>query len=64
MSLMEDGSVLAEGDIPNDDVYVIEFDATEDAITAIRLEVLPDESLPGGGPGGSKWSLRGRFRSL
>ncbi|MFP6616833.1 MAG: DUF1549 domain-containing protein, partial [Candidatus Hydrogenedentota bacterium] len=61
MSLLEDGSVLAEGDIPNDDVYVIEFDATEDAITAIRLEVLPDESLPGGGPGRGTILAEGDF---
>lgn len=51
LELIEDGSVLATEDIPNDDTYEVEFETGGAPITAIRLEVLPHESLPGGGPG-------------
>lgn len=51
MRLLDDGSVLATGDIPNDDIYEISFDTGGQPVTALRLEVLPHESLPGGGPG-------------
>ncbi len=46
-----DGSVLARGDKPNNDVYEVDLDGTFDGSTALRLEVLPDASLPDGGPG-------------
>jgi mono/diheme cytochrome c family protein len=46
-----DHAVLVKGDNPNQNVYTIEADVKLDTITAIRLEVLPDESLPAGGPG-------------
>jgi mono/diheme cytochrome c family protein len=48
---LDDGSVLATGDIPNRDFYSVELDPGAEPITAIRLEVLPDDSLPGRGPG-------------
>ncbi len=51
LTVQPDGSVLASGDKPNNDVYEIDLPATFDGITAIRLEVLPDPSLPEGGPG-------------
>jgi hypothetical protein len=46
-----DGSILARGDKPNNDVY--EIGLTDDVVgaTALRLEVLPDPSLPDDGPG-------------
>jgi hypothetical protein len=53
LTVLEDGSVLAGGDIPNNDTYVVELPLPEalEQITALRLEVLPHESLPAGGPG-------------
>ncbi len=51
MDVLDDGSVLATGDIPNDDTYTIELPLNDLPVSAIRLEVLPHESLPGGGPG-------------
>ncbi len=49
--LEEDGVVFAGGDTSKHDVYTLEFPASGEAITSIRLEALPDERLPGGGPG-------------
>ena len=51
LELLEDGSILATGDVPNDDVYTIDLALSEQALTGLRLEVLPDASLPGNGPG-------------
>ncbi len=53
LTVQPDGSVLATGDKPNNDVYTVELDADPKGkpITAIRLEVLTDPSLPEGGPG-------------
>ncbi len=51
LTLQPDGSILAGGDITKSDVYSLKFDAKLKAVTALRLEVLPHESLPGGGPG-------------
>ncbi len=51
MTVQPDGSVLASGDKPNNDVYTVELTTDLKGITAIRLEVLTDPSLPEGGPG-------------
>ncbi len=51
LTVLPDGSVLASGDKPNNDVYTVELTADLKGITAIRLEVLTDPSLPEGGPG-------------
>ncbi len=51
MTVQPDGSVLASGDKPNNDVYTVELSTDLKGITAIRLEVLTDPSLPEGGPG-------------
>ncbi|MEK7793036.1 MAG: PSD1 and planctomycete cytochrome C domain-containing protein [Candidatus Hydrogenedentota bacterium] len=51
LELLEDGSILATEDIPNDDTYEVEFETDGAPITAVRIEALPHESLPGGGPG-------------
>ncbi len=48
---LPDDSVLASGANPNDDTYVIEAQTALRSITALRLEVLPDPSLPRNGPG-------------
>jgi hypothetical protein len=46
-----DGSVLASGPNPGETTYTIEALAGLPRITAIRLETLPDPTLPKGGPG-------------
>lgn len=52
MIVQPDGSVLATGDKPNNDVYDVDLPIPPGPpITALRLEVLPDPSLPDGGPG-------------
>jgi hypothetical protein len=51
LTVQPDGSVLASGDKPNNDVYDVELPTDLKRITALRLEVLPDPSLPEGGPG-------------
>ena len=51
MTVLPDRSVLVTGDKPNNDVYEVELATGLKGITAIRLEVLTDPSLPEGGPG-------------
>lgn len=53
MEQQSDGSILVSGDKPNNDVYELEFTLPRplDKVTALRLEVLPDPSLPDDGPG-------------
>ena len=51
MTARADGSVLVGGDKPNNDVYTVELPNVLPGTTALRLEVLPDPSLPDGGPG-------------
>ena len=46
-----DGSVLASGTIASPDTYTLTTDTTLAGIAAIRLEALPDDTLPGHGPG-------------
>lgn len=48
---LPDGSLLMSGDNPNTDTYTVDYFVPVGGITAIRLEALPDPSLPGGGPG-------------
>lgn len=61
LEALDDGSVLSTGDITKRDVFELEFELSELAQassdggsrgpTALRLEVLPDDRLPAGGPG-------------
>jgi hypothetical protein len=51
LTVAPDGSVLASGENPARDVYEIEARSPLRKITAIRLEALPHQSLPKGGPG-------------
>jgi hypothetical protein len=46
-----DGSILASGPNPGETVYTVEATTLLPSITAVRLEALPDPSLPKGGPG-------------
>ena len=49
---LDDGSILlVGGDPPDKDIYTLWTNAEISGIQAIRLDVLRDDSLPGGGPG-------------
>ncbi len=47
----KDGSFLANGENPNSATYTITGKTTVAGVTALRLDVLPDNSLPAKGPG-------------
>ena len=51
LKLLQDGSILATEKNPQADTYTITARTKLQSIAAIRLEALPDESLPHGGPG-------------
>lgn len=51
LTQLPDGSILASGQSPEKDNYTLSFDAWPEAITALRIDVLPDESLSRKGPG-------------
>ncbi len=51
LTLKPDGSILASGNNPNRDIYTLVAKTELDKISVIRLEALPDPSLPHGGPG-------------
>ncbi len=56
LTLLDDGSVLAGGEAPKKqekETYTLEADLPAGLVSALRLEVLPDDSLPGKGPGRS-----------
>ncbi len=61
MTVLADQSVLASGDKPNQDTYVVELVADLPRVSAIRLEVLPHESLPQHGPGRAPLFSEGDF---
>jgi hypothetical protein len=56
---LPDGSVLAGGENPDSDTYTIEAVTDRSGITGLRLEVLPDPSLPCFGPG--RYPANGNF---
>ncbi len=49
-----DGSYLAQNKTPKTDSYTLEVSGHAKPITALQIEVLPDDSLPGKGPGYNK----------
>ena len=51
LTLLPDGSILASGVNPDQDVYTITTRADLGHIRALRLEALTDDSLPRNGPG-------------
>jgi mono/diheme cytochrome c family protein len=51
LAIQPDGSVLASGRRGDADHYTITATTRLEKITAFRLEMLPDKSLPGKGPG-------------
>jgi uncharacterized protein DUF1553/F5/8 type C domain-containing protein/uncharacterized protein DUF1549 len=50
-TVLDDGSVLVSGERPEVDTYTIEASNDAGRITALRLETLPDKSLPAGRAG-------------
>jgi len=51
LAIQPDGAVLASGENPAKETYTITAPVALGTISAIRLEALPDDSLPGRGPG-------------
>ncbi len=51
LTIQPDGSVLASGLHKGRDEYVVDVTVPAGRLTGLRLEVLPDPSLPKGGPG-------------
>ncbi|MBC7819487.1 MAG: DUF1549 domain-containing protein, partial [Planctomycetaceae bacterium] len=51
LTAKDDGSILASGKNPATDTYTFVVKNPPRGITALRLEVLPDDSLPSKGPG-------------
>jgi len=51
LTAQKDGSLLASGETASPDRYTIHADTPLRKLTALRLETLPDDSLPGCGPG-------------
>lgn len=51
LRVLPDDSILSTSDITKSDTYTVETGTELKNITAVRLEALPDESLPMGGPG-------------
>ena len=59
LQLQPDGSILASGTSPAMDTYECSFDSVPTNIAALRIEVLPHDSLPNKGPGlRGQWQLR------
>ncbi|MBX9653191.1 PSD1 and planctomycete cytochrome C domain-containing protein [bacterium] len=51
LTILDDDSVLSSGDQTKSDTYDLRFQTNQRRVTAIRLEAIPDERLPRGGPG-------------
>ncbi len=51
LTLEPSGAIFVSGDMTKSDWYDMKFQAPPAGITAVRLEVLPDERLPAHGPG-------------
>ena len=59
LTVESDGAIFASGDFTKRDVYRLTFDLNnQKSVTALRLEVLPDERLPARGPGRSYYEGR------
>nr|MCU0720789.1 DUF1553 domain-containing protein [Pirellula sp.] len=51
LKTLEDGSILASGANPDTDTYTALIEVPTNGLSAIRVEVLPDDTLPNNGPG-------------
>ena len=49
--IADDGAVLLSGDIPDKAEYKFTFDVENAFVSAIRIDALTDDAIPGGGPG-------------
>lgn len=58
---LEDGSLLASGDRPEVDLFDIVYRSPLKKITGIKLEAIPDPSLPNQGPGRGYFHDDGTF---
>ena len=50
LEVLEDGSLFSTGDITKRDTFILRF-RSDNPVTAVRLEVMPDDRLPAEGPG-------------
>jgi cytochrome c553 len=51
LTIRDDGSVLASGELPATDGYELELTTTDQAVAVLAVQVLTDPTLPGDGPG-------------
>jgi hypothetical protein len=51
LTLKDDGSILVSGANPDTETYTLDVADVPQGITAFRIEVIPDDSLPQKGPG-------------
>ncbi len=51
LAIQPDGSIFASGDAKKRDLYTLTLEDLPAGVTAFRIEALPDERLPGNGPG-------------
>jgi hypothetical protein len=51
LSQQPDGTIVASGQNPQRETYVIETPAPLKKLTGLRIEAIPDQALPRGGPG-------------
>lgn len=60
LEVLDDSSILATGDFQKREIFEISLDTStiDQPITAIRIEAIPDERLPGNGPGAAFYEGR------
>lgn len=51
LKLLDDGSILVSGEKPDKDTFTLVITAPPAGMTALRIDVLPDDTLPSKGPG-------------
>ncbi len=51
LAVQPDNSIFVSGDMTKHDVYTVQIHTDGKPVTALRLEVLPDDRLPNHGPG-------------
>ncbi len=51
LTRQDDGSIFAEGEVSDQEHYIVTSEIDRKRLSAVRLEVLKDDRLPEGGPG-------------
>jgi hypothetical protein len=51
LDIEDDDSIFASGDFTKSDTYTLQFSHWPAGVKAFRIEAIPDDRLPGGGPG-------------